>query len=138
MRRRSLGSWIVLWPLLLFLSRPAWSGEIVLPSQGLDRDARVQALYRAESSGTGKGQVTVTWTDVYDRLIERRKIPFELRSTSEVPFTLDLRRAVAMRNTLTVRLSAKGRREESAETSFIARPPDRPWWDYQIIMWQER
>jgi len=76
--------------------------------------------------------------DVYGRLVERRTIPFEPRGTSEVPFTLDLRRAVAMRNTLTVRLSAKGRPEETAKTSFIARPPDRPWWDYQIIMWQER
>jgi len=30
----------------------------------------------------------------------------------------------------------KDRREESAERSFIARPPDYTWWDYQIIMWQ--
>jgi hypothetical protein len=87
----------------------------------------------------------VTWTDVYDRLVEQRTIPFELRGTSEVPFTLDLRRAVAMRNKLTVHLSfrgavnkgAPGRGEEKAEVSFVARPVDRTWWDYQIIMWQE-
>src|SRR5437762_13672936 len=110
--RRPLRGWMVLWPMLLFLPRPAWSDEIVLPSQRLDRHARVQAVYRSKPPGIGKGQLTVTWTDVYDHLIARQKIPFELRSTSEVPFTLDLRRAVAMRNTLTVRLSSQGGREE--------------------------
>ena len=28
-------------------------------------------------------------------------------------------------------------REEDAKVSFIARPPDRTWWDYAIIIWQE-
>ena len=27
-------------------------------------------------------------------------------------------------------------REEDARREFIARPPDRAWWDYNIIMWQ--
>jgi Beta-galactosidase len=136
---------IFLWAVLVPTLSPAWSGEVILPSRFFERDARVQALYRAQSPGTGKGQLIVTWTDVYDRLIEQRKIPFELRDTSDVPFGLDLRRAVAMRNTLTVQFSfagidktgVKDRREDSAEISFIARPPDRTWWDYQIIMWQE-
>lgn len=134
-----------LWPVLALMPLPAWSGEVILPSQAFDRDARIQALYRAQSRRTGKGHLIVTWTDVYDRLIERRKIPFELRDNSEIPFTLDLRRAVATRNALTVQFflagadkkGAQDRREESAEISFIARPADGPWRDYQIIMWQE-
>ena len=77
------GTWILLLSVLVLTPSPAWSGEIILPSQALDRDTRVQARYRAQSAGTGKGQLTVTWTDVYDRLIEQRRIPFELRDTSE-------------------------------------------------------
>src|SRR4030095_7569604 len=119
---------------------------IVLPSPALDRDARVHARYRTELPGTGRGQLTITWTDVHNRLVEQRTIRFELRDTTEVPFQLDLRRAVAMQNTLAVRFSFTGvdkkgapdRRDERAEVSFIARPPDRAWWDYQIIMWQTR
>ena len=132
--------------LLATVPLPAWSGEIILPSSALDRDAQVQAHYKTELPGTGKGQLTITWTDVYGRLIEQRTIPFKLRDTTEVPFLLDLRRAVAMRNTLAVLFSfvgvskrgAQDRRDERAEISFIARPPDRTWWDYQIIMWQTR
>jgi Beta-galactosidase len=141
----SVRLWLFTWAVLLLLASYAWSGEIILPSDAFDRDVRVQARYRTQTAGTGKGQLTVRWTDVYDRLIEQRTIPFELRGSSEVPFTLDLRRAVAMRNRLTVQFSfaddrkngTKGPREERAEISFIARPPARTWWDYQIIMWQE-
>jgi hypothetical protein len=137
---------MLLWLALAVMPLPAWGGEIVLPSPALDRDARVPAWYRTELPGTGGGQLTITWTDVHDRLIERRTIPFTLRGTTEVPFHLDLRRAVAMRNALAVRFSFTGvdkrgapdRRDERAEVSFIARPPDFLWWDYQIIMWQTR
>src|SRR6266542_4986775 len=110
------------WSVLFLASSPGWTGDIVLPYPAFDRDSRPQALYRTQSARGGKGQLTVTWTDVYNRLVEQRKIGFELRSTSEVPFTLDLRRAVAMKNRLTVQLSfagAKDRHEERAETSFI-------------------
>jgi hypothetical protein len=30
----------------------------------------------------------------------------------------------------------KDHRDESAEASFVARPADRTWWDYNILMWQ--
>ena len=125
---------------------PAWSGEIVLPSNALERDTRIRGLYRTDSSGTGKGSLSVRWTDVHGRLVEQRKIPFELKGAAEVAFDLDLRRAVGMLNTLTVRFSFAGidksgaidRRDEEATLPFIARPRHRTWWDYQIIMWQER
>ncbi len=124
---------------------PTFGGEIVLPSPALERDAPLQVLYRTGSLATGKGELSVKWTDVYGRVVEDRKIPFELADESEVAFPLDLRRAVAMRNDLSVHLSLEGvnkqgapdHREEDAQVSFIARPPDRTWWDYAIIMWQE-
>jgi Beta-galactosidase len=131
--------------MLALLAVPAWSGEISLPSHALDRDTQVPAIYRTHSKGTGKGELTVRWNDVYGRLVEDRKIPFRLTNGSEVTFKLDLRRAVAMRNHVTVHFSFEGvdrngskdRREEDADASFVARPADRTWWDYQIIMWQE-
>src|SRR5215813_12004775 len=134
---------LILYIVFLLWPSVAWSGEIVLPAPALDRDAQIQARYRIDAPSTGRGTLIVTWTDVYNRLIEQRAIPVDLRGGSDVAFPLDLRRAVAMRNRLTVRLSLaadpKGggvAREEQTETSFIARPTGQAWWDYQIIMWQ--
>ena len=128
---------------LLLVPAPAPAGEIVLPAPALDREARIQARYRIDAPVTGRGTLTVTWTDVYDRLVEQRTIPVDLRGGAEVAFPLDLRRAVAMQNRLSVRLSlgadpkrARGPHGEQAATSFIARPTSQGWWDYQIIMWQ--
>ncbi|PYV10096.1 MAG: hypothetical protein DMG23_08820 [Acidobacteria bacterium] len=125
--------------------RLGYAGEIVLPSTALEREGPVRMAYRTGSLVTGKGELSVKWTDVYGRVVENRKIPFVLTDESEVGFTLDLRRAVAMRNELTVHFSLEGvnkkgerdHREEDAQTSFVARPPDRKWWDYSIIMWQD-
>ena len=124
---------------------PGVAGQIVLPSQALDRDAVVQATYRTTGLASGKGQLAITWTDVLGRVVEERKIPVELTDESEIGFPLDLRRAVAMKNMLRAHLSLDGRnkkgepdkRAEDAETSFIARPPDRQWRDYIIMMWQQ-
>jgi len=125
---------------------PSFAGEIILPSPALERDRLVLAVYRTGSLATGKGELSVKWTDVYGRVVEDRKIPFELTDESEVRFPLDLRRAVAMHNDLSVHFSFEGvnrkgapdRRQEDARVSFVARPPDRTWWDYAIIMWQDQ
>jgi hypothetical protein len=130
---------------LALLPSPAGGGEIILPSPALERDGPVRALYRTSSGATGKGTLIVKWTDGHSRLVEQRIIPFELRKATDVSFELDLRRAVAMRNTLAVHFSLAGvdkagtrdQREEDAEVSFIARPRDRRWWDYHLIMWHE-
>ncbi len=124
---------------------PALAAEIVLPSSALERDGPAQVIYRTNGLATGKGELSIKWTDSYGRVVDDRKIPVQLTDESEIRFTLDLRRAVAMRNELSVRFAFEGvnrkgekdRREEDAQTSFIARPPDRKWWDYQIIMWQD-
>jgi hypothetical protein len=121
------------------------AAEIILPSSALERDAPVRVVYRTNALATGKGELSVKWTDVFGRVVEDRKIPFVLTDESELGFTLDLRRAVAMQNELSVHFSFDGvnkkgerdHRQEDARTSFIARPPDRTWWDYAIIMWQD-
>jgi glycosyl hydrolase family 42 (putative beta-galactosidase) len=121
------------------------AGEIILPSHALERDSVIQAIYRTSGLATGKGQISLTWTDVHGRLVDDRKIPVELTDENEAGFPLDLRRAAAMKNTLRVHFSFEGRnkkgepdkREEDAETTFVAKPPDRAWRDYAIIMWQD-
>lgn len=131
--------------LLALIPVSAWAGEVILPSPALERDGPVTVIYRTQPQATGKGQLTIRWTDVYNRVVEDQTIPVELVDETDIQFHLDLRRAGGMRNTLEVRLSLKGvdqagkpdERNESAQVSFIAKPPDRRWWDYNIIMWQQ-
>jgi len=123
----------------------AVAAEIVLPAPDMERDQAVTALYRTGGQATGKGTLTVRWSDALSRVVEDRTIPVELSDENEIRFPLDMRRAVAMQNTLSVHFTFEGvnrkgepdRRDEQAQTNFIARPPDRDWRDYRIIMWQD-
>ena len=131
--------------IIAFGTLPALAAEIVLPSPALEREGPVLVIYRTNGLATGKGELSIKWTDSYGRVVDDRKIPVQLTDESEIRFTIDLRRAVAMRNELSAnftfeginRKGAKDHREEDAKVTFIARPPDRKWWDYQIIMWQD-
>ncbi len=130
--------------LCLVISPAIFAAEIVLPSTALERNSVVPVVYRTNSLATGKGELRIEWTDAYGRVVEDRKIPVELTDETEMGFPLDLRRAVAMKNELRVHftfdgLNKKGQpdhRDESAAVTFIARPPNRSWWDYTIMMWQ--
>lgn len=130
--------------LIVFSTALASAAELILPGTALERDRPVTLIYRTGLQATGKGELHVTWTDVYGRTVEDRIIPVELTDEKEIRFPLDLRRAVAMQNQLHVRFSFSGRnkkgtddrREEDVSASFVARPPDRRWWDYMIIEWQ--
>ncbi len=130
--------------LVLLLSSVGSAAELIFPSLALDRDRPVTLIYKTGLQATGIGQLHVQWNDVYGRLVEDEAIPVELIDENEIRFSLDLRRAVAMQNDLQVHFSFKGidkkgkedLREEDAHTSFVARPPDRNWWDYMVIMWQ--
>jgi hypothetical protein len=132
--------------LLIFgdlLGGPAVADQLVLP-QAVERKQPIGLVYRLEQPATGSGFLDVDWSDVDGRLVERRRIPFELADAPQVEFSLDARRAVTMKNQLTVDLTLDGvdpsgnkfHRENRETGSFIASPPDVPWWDYQIIMWQ--
>ena len=123
---------------------PVHSAELILPSPALERTGLVPVVYRTNSLATGKGELTIRWSDSLGRVIDDRKIPVELNDENEIGFSIDLRRAVAMRNELTARFrfegvnrrSQKDTRDETTKVEFIASPPDRGWWDYQIVMWQ--
>ena len=130
--------------MLLFWICLCSASEIVLPSTALERDRPITATYRTNPQATGKGELAITWTDVLGRIVEDRKVPVELTDETEIRFELDLRHAVAMRNELRVHFSfegvnkkgAKDHREEDASVSFVAKPRDRVWSDYAIVMWQ--
>jgi hypothetical protein len=129
----------------LLLAAAASAAEIVLPAPDLERGQAVTAIYRTNGLATGKGTLAVRWTDALDRLVEDRAIPVVLTDENEIRFPLDLHRAVAMQNTLAAHFTFDGanrkgqpdHRDEQARTTFIARPPDRDWRDYRIIMWQD-
>ncbi len=131
--------------LLLSASLLATAAEIVLPSGSLERTAPVTAVFRTNPQASGKGTLSIRWTDSYGRAVDERLLPVGLVDETEIAFELDLRRAVAMQNDLEVKLTLRGTdksgkpdvRDETAKISFIAKPPDRRWWDYQIVMWQQ-
>src|SRR6266404_4594285 len=130
--------------LLLLASSAACAGDIVLPGGLLERAGPVAIVYRTNQLATGKGELSIRWTHSRGRIVEDNKIPVELADENEIGFTLDLRRATAMQNELAVHLHFEGvnkkgerdQRDEDAKTEFIASPPDRTWWDYNVIMWQ--
>jgi hypothetical protein len=130
--------------LLAMLGMSARSADILMPVAPLERDGPVPVVYRTNQLATGKGELLIRWTDVYGRVVEDRRLPVEWLDENEIRFTLDLRRAISMRNELTVHLHFEGsnkkgepdRREEDAKVEFIASPPGRSWSDYNIIMWQ--
>src|ERR1017187_1607233 len=129
--------------LVFLLPAAGLAAEIVLPARAMERDAPVTAIYRTNGQATGKGTISVRWTDILGRVVEERQIPVELTDESEIRFALDLRRAIAVSNTLEAKFSfdgvnqrGKDHREESATVDFIAKPPQRTWWDYEIMMWQ--
>jgi Beta-galactosidase len=126
------------------LAGPAAADQLVVPN-AVDRSGTLEGSYRFDRPATGHGSLDLTWTDADGRIVERRRLPLALAAAPEVRFTLDLRRAVAMRNRLAAHLSldtpgdaggALQHRDDDAAAEFIAAPPARPWSDFQIIMWQ--
>src|ERR1700737_3079938 len=132
--------------LLIFgdwLGGPPGADKLVVP-QAVERNQPIELVYRFEQPATGSGFLDVDWNDVDGRLVERRRIPFELADAPQVGFSLDARRPVTTKNLLPVDFSLDGvdqlgnkfRRENRETGSFVASPSDIPWWDFQIIMWQ--
>ncbi|MBS1831890.1 MAG: beta-galactosidase, partial [Acidobacteria bacterium] len=120
------------------------AAELILPSHSLDRHSMVPVTFRMNGQVSGKGTFHLRWTDALGRTVEDRHANVELTDEDEFTFSLDLRRAVAMQNTLDVRLQIQGKnlkgednRDETAKAVFIARPGNSRWSDYEITMWQQ-
>jgi hypothetical protein len=79
-------------------------------------------------------------------VVERRRIPLDLTGAIEAIFSLDLQRAVTVKNKLAVHVSFAEpdhlgntvHRERDEIASFIISPADSGWLEYQIIMWQRQ
>lgn len=130
--------------LLVVLGGGASASSLVLPAPALERDEVQYIRYRLTNALTGSGKLQVHWTDSLGRLIEDRTIPVRLLDETDISFPLDLRRAAAMKNDLSVHFTLEGSNQkgetahldEDVHAAFIAKPPDRKWNDYAIIMWQ--
>src|SRR5579864_3050125 len=130
--------------LATFGTTVTFAAELTLPSTALERSGPVHAIFRTSPLATGTGQLSLEWTDVYGRVVDRRVLPVEMNDEADIGFELDLRRAEAMQNQLRGHLVFDGQtkrgaadhRDQEAEITFVAKPPDRTWWDYAIIMWQ--
>jgi len=105
----------------------------------------VLVVYRLNRGFTGHAVLHVRWADSLGRVVEDKTLPSDLIDEVEIPFHIDLSRAIAMKNHLDVDLSLNGKdikgapysKQKTAEADFIARPPYTGWKDYVIIMWQE-
>ena len=126
------------------LFSPAQADELAFPKGVEQQEKIVDGSYHFERPVSGSGVLMIQWTDVYGRLVERLKIVLNLKQVSEIPFHLDMRRAVAMQNELQTDLTldevTKGgptiHRNDVERLSFVVSPPKQVWSDYQIIMWQ--
>lgn len=134
-----------LYGILLLSAGVAAADTLILPASVMDRTAVANVTYRLDHQITGSGHASIRWTDSLGRVVDDRTLPVELIDERDFSFSIDLRRAVAMKNTLHVHLSFDGKdmkqraehKDEDVEVSFVARPPDKQWRDYVIIMWQQ-
>lgn len=118
--------------------------QLVLPAPTLERTGVVPVVFPLGRGFTGHITLHVRWTDSLGRVVDDKTISTELFDGFQVSFPIDLSRAIAMENKLHVDAMLDGKnikgesveRQESAETTFISRPPYSGWHDYNIIMWQ--
>src|SRR5260370_26576569 len=82
----------------------AAAAELVLP-QALERGQSAEGAYSFDTPSTGRGSFEIEWSDVERRVVERRRIALDLTDAPEVTFTLDIRRAVTIKNQLVAHLS---------------------------------
>lgn len=130
--------------ILLFFALSLSAAEIELPGSAFERNIVVPAVFRTHPQAIGKGELSIRWTDALGRVVEERRLPVELTDETEIHFDLDMRRAVTMANTVNAefrfdgvnRKDAADHRVETASVSFVAKPPERKWEDYNIMMWQ--
>ncbi len=119
-------------------------GQLILSSSTLDRTGPTSIVYRLSQGFTGHATLHVDWTDSLGRVVEDQTLPADLIDETDITFSMNMSRAVAMKNHLHVDLSLDGKdidgatykQQQSADADFIARPPYTGWKDYVIMMWQ--
>ena len=122
---------------LLLPAAPALADTLTGPEMAVQGGPEARATYRLDAPVTATGTLSLEWTDALGRVIERRRVPLNLRQSAEIALPLDMRRAIAMRNRLSATVELQGGAPRSAEAEFIARPPPG-WADWQAMMWHGR
>jgi hypothetical protein len=68
--------------LLAIAATSAWLAELVMPL-AFERDAPVPIVYRTSQLATGKGELSIRWTDVNGRVVDDRRLPVDLLDENE-------------------------------------------------------
>ncbi|MGH9327591.1 MAG: beta-galactosidase [Terriglobia bacterium] len=117
--------------------------NLILPSATLQRTGRVTVIFPLARGFTGQATLHIVWTDSLGRTVLDKTEITDLVDETSIPFHIDMTRAIAMKNHLSVDLALNGtgiqggpiQKTETAEADFIAQPP-AGWKDYVIMMWQ--
>ncbi len=119
--------------LWLALSATGLAQTLQLESGLVTRNDTLQGALVLTSPLSGQGQLTLTWTDSYERTVavESRKVTLKDRS---VPFQLRLKPAVALLNYLNAELTSGQTTVKAGPAEFVV-TPNEPWDDYQVIMY---
>ncbi len=128
-----------------FLSGTVWADALVVP-ESAGHAGSIDAEYRFDRPVTGHGLLEAEWSDTVGRVVERDRIPLNLEGAAEKVISLDPKRAVTVKNKLTVHISFDEmdqsgnsvHREHDETASFIVSPKTNGWSEYQIIMWQRQ
>lgn len=117
---------------LVALSAPSYADSLALPAAAFERSGTTTATYRFDRPA--QGTLTVEWTDGFGRVVQTQQVPTQAKPSVAIP--IDLRRAITLRQELRATFTAGGKPSAPVRASFIARPPQSPWSDYEIVMWQ--
>jgi Beta-galactosidase trimerisation domain/Beta-galactosidase len=119
-----------LW-LLLCASAPAQT--LQLESGLVTRDDALKGALVLTSALSGQGQLTLTWTDSYQRTVAVESRVVTLKEKS-VPFQMRLKPAVALLNFLSAELTLGQAKVKAGPAEFVV-TPNEPWDDYQVVMY---
>ena len=121
----------------LLLAYPVQAADTLQLPVPADQGTQARAVLRLDPPISGAATIELEWTDALGRIAERRRNAVLLAETGELSIPLDLRRAAALSNTLSVTLNQPGAAPRQASASFVVRPPPG-WSDWQAIMWHDQ
>lgn len=121
----------------VLLACPVHAADTLEPPVPADQGTQARATLRLDPPISGAATLELEWTDTLGRIAERRRSAVSLAEAAELTIPLDLRRAVALHNTLSVTLTQTGTVPRRASASFVVRPPPG-WSDWQAIMWHDQ
>jgi len=124
----------IILPVILMTSGLALAAELEIAKEIVTRSDSLKAVLKLPAAATGRGTLTLTWTDSYGRTVAVEKKTVQVAGR-ELPLTLPLARAVALQNFLQAELTVGQTVLRAPKTEFVVTPELPGWDDYQIIMY---